>query len=344
VTGESTPAPEIKTTRPARGEIIRYVTLPGTIKANQQVTLYAKVAGYLRSIAVDKGDAVEAGQSLGEIEVPELIADLARYKAELVRAEAEVKVADLEAGRLAKAQKQAPDLVVPQTLDNSEGRLAVARAGVELARANLEHVDTLLRFARITAPFGGIVTARFVDPGAFIPAATSGSAAQSAAIVTLADFKTVRAQVALPEAEAALARVGQPVSLSVEGLIGKSFSARISRLTHSLDEVTRTMLVEADVPNADLALLPGMYATVRVGVDRHADALLVPVGALVIEKARTSVFTLVDGKAKKIQVKAGFEDGKSAEILDGLAGNETVILPGKLTLTDGQPVRAVEAR
>jgi RND family efflux transporter MFP subunit len=344
IRADAPPSPDVKVIHPTRGEIVRYVTLPGTIRANQQVTLYAKVAGYLKSLAVDKGDAVEAGQSLGEIEVPELIADLARYKAELVRAEAEVKVADLEAGRLAKALRQAPDLVVPQTLDNSEGRLAMARAGVEMARANLERTDTLLRFARITAPFAGIVTARFVDPGAFIPAATSGSAAQSAAIITLADSKTVRAQVALPEAEAALARVGQPVSLSVEGLVGKTFTAKISRLSHALDEATRTMLIEADVPNADLALRPGMYATVKVGVDRHANALLVPVETLVVEKARTSVFTLAEGKARKVQVKSGFEDGKSAEILDGLTAKDTVILPGRLALADGQPVRATEAQ
>ena len=148
---------EVKTTKPAHGEITRYVTLPGSLRANQQATLYAKVAGYLKSLSVDKGDRVQAGQSLGEIEVPELIADVAKYKAELVRAEAEVKVADVEAGRLAKAQKQAPDLVLPQAVDNSEGRLAMARAGVEMARANLERTDTLLRYAKITAPFAGIV-------------------------------------------------------------------------------------------------------------------------------------------------------------------------------------------
>src|ERR1051326_3874921 len=134
---------EVKTTRPAHGEIIRYVTLPGAIKANQQATLYAKVAGYLKSVSVDKGDRVQAGQSLGEIEVPELIAEVAKYQAERVRAEAEVKVAEVEAGRLSKGQKQAPDLVLPQAVDNAEGRLAMARAGVEVARANVERTDTL---------------------------------------------------------------------------------------------------------------------------------------------------------------------------------------------------------
>jgi membrane fusion protein (multidrug efflux system) len=335
---------EVKTTRPLRGEIVRYVTLPGTIKANQQATLYAKVAGYLKSLSVDKGDRVQAGQSLGEIEVPELIADVAKFKAELVRAEAEVKAADLEAGRLAKAQKQSPDLVLPQAVDTAEGRLAIAKAGVGMARANLERTDTLLRYAKITAPFAGIVTARFVDPGAFIPAATSGSAAQTAAIVTVADFHNVRAQVALPENEAALAQVNQPVKLTAEGLPGKTFDGKVSRMSYALDEAAKTMLVEADLPNADLTLRPGMYATVKVGLEKHPDALLIPVEALVMEKLNAFVFVVDGGKAKKAAIKIGFNDGSKVEVLSGLTGNDAVILAGKLTLADKQPVNATEAK
>src|SRR5262249_8657434 len=161
-----------------------------------------------------------------------------------------------------KAQKQAADLVLPQAVDNAEGRLDMARAGVEMARANVERTDTLLGYAKITAPFAGIITARFVDPGAFIPAATSRSAAQTAAIVTLSDFTIVRAQVALPEVEAALAQIGQPVKVSAEGLPGKSFAGKISRMSYALDDAARTMLIEADLPNADLTLRPGMYANV----------------------------------------------------------------------------------
>ncbi len=164
---------EVKTARPARGPITRYVKLPGTIRPNQQATLYAKVAGYLKSLSVDKGDRVQAGQSLGEIEAPELQADLAKYNAE-------VKVAQRDHERISEAQKKAPDLVTAQSLDDALGKM-------EVAKANLERTGTLLRYTKITAPFSGIVTARFVDPGAFIPSATSGSAAQTAAIVQFCD-------------------------------------------------------------------------------------------------------------------------------------------------------------
>ena len=333
--------------RPSVQRAARFIAssrCPAAIKANQQATLYAKVAGYLKSLSVDKGDSVQAGQSLGEIETPELLADLAKYKAELVRAEAEVKVADIEAGRLAAAQQQAADLVLPQAVDNAEGRLAIARATVAAAKANLERTELLLAYSHLTAPFSGVVTMRYVDPGAFIPAATSGSAAQTAAVVTLMDFSTVRAQTALPEAEAALAQVGQPVKLSVEGLPGRTFTGQVSRLSYALDEATRTMLVEADLANPQRELRPGMYASVKVGVEKHADALLVPVEAVVTEKLNAFVFVADGGKAKKTAIKAGFNDGSRVEVLSGLTGNEAVILTGKLALAEGQAINAVEGK
>jgi RND family efflux transporter MFP subunit len=321
---------EVKVVHPARGDIIRYVKLPGTIRANQQATLYAKVAGYLKSISVDKGDRVQAGQALGEIEVPELQADLAKYKAE-------VKVAERDYDRVSAAQQKAPDLVTPQSVDEARGRL-------EVAKANQERIETLLSYAKVVAPFSGIVTARFVDPGAFIAAATSGSAAQTAAIVTIADFNIVRAQVALPEVEASLAKVGQPVKLTVEGLAGKTFEAQVSRFTYALDDATKTMLVEADLPNPELLLRPSMYAIIRVGLEKHNDAMQIPVDALVMEKANAFAFVAENGKAKRKAIQIGFNDGTKVEVLNGLTDKEQVILVGKLTLVDGAPVTVLEGK
>src|SRR5438105_2525847 len=187
---QSAPPVAVKMTQPKRGPITRFVTLPGEIKPYQQAILYAKVAGYLKIITVDKGDRVKEGDLIADIEVPEMLADLARYKAE-------VEVAELDYKRLSESQKKLPDLVVPQTVDNARGKL-------DVAKASLERTETLLGFAKITAPFSGVIAKRMVDPGAFIPAATSGSAAQNAAIVTLTDFNRVRVQVAVPELETSL--------------------------------------------------------------------------------------------------------------------------------------------
>jgi len=295
--------------------------------------LRANLAGALLLLAPRGAQGAEAPKPI-EVKVAQPtrgeIAELAKYKAEL-------RVAEPDYERVSAAQKKAPDLVTPQSVDEARGRL-------EVAQANLERTETLLKYAHITAPFSGIVTARFVDPGAFIPSATSGSAAQTAAIVTIADFNTVRAQVALPEVEASLAQVGQPVKVTVEGLAGKTFDAKISRLSYALDEATRTMLVEADLRNPELVLRPSMYAMVRVGVEKHTDALLLPVDALVMEKANASVFIAESGKAKKKAVQLGFNDGAKVEILGGLMGNEQIILVGKLTLVDGAPISVVEGK
>ncbi len=330
LSAQTSAPPETTVVSPRRGDIHRFVSLPGGLRANQQVTLHAKVAGYLKSISVDRGDAVKAGQVLAEIEIPEVAA-------EHVRHEAGLKIAKIELDRLKAAREKAPDLITPQATDTAESKVAIAQA-------TLAQSDTMLRFARISAPFAGIVTMRYVDIGAFVPAATAGSGPSAAAIVTLMDYSTVRAHVAVPEIEAARVKVGQPVVLATESLPGRVFKGTVSRHSGALDEATRSLLVEADFPNAELALRPGMYATVKLGVELHSGALLVPAAALVREKAAAFLFLLADGKASRVSVKAGFNDGASVEILEGIAENARVLIPGKVALVAGQTVNAVEAK
>ena len=313
------------------GPITRNLTLPAEVKPYQQATLYAKVAGYLKTISVDKGDRVKEGDPLAEIEVPEMLADLARYKTE-------VEVAELDFKRLSDSQKKAPDLVVPQTVDNARGKL-------DIAKANLDRTQTLLSFAKLTAPFPGIVTRRMVDPGAFIPAATSGSTPQNAAVLTLTDFNKVRVQVAIPEIEASLVKVGQPTRLTTEDLPGRTFEGTVTRFSWSIDDTSKTMLAEIELPNSNLDLRPGMYAVVRIGIQRKEDALLAPVEALVVEKAGSFVFTIAESKAaKRTKVQTGFNDGVNVEIVSGLNPGQSVILVGKTTLADGQPVTVTEVK
>jgi membrane fusion protein (multidrug efflux system) len=213
-----------------------------------------------------------------------------------------------------------------------------------VAQAALRQNDTLLRYGRITAPFAGVVTARMVDPGAFVPAATASSNPAAAAIVAIADYSVVRAVVAVPEVEAARVGVGQPVILTTEALPGRTFHGTVSRHSGALDERTRTLSLEADFPNADGLLRPGMYVNARIGVELRRNAVLVPAAALVREKAAGFLFTLADGKATRVPVKYGFNDGVSVEILEGIPENARVLVPGKLTLTSGQAVTAVEAK
>lgn len=329
---------ELPASKPFKGSVTRYVTLPGFIKPLQQATLYAKTPGYLKKINVDKGDSVKAGDLLAELEAPELEADLGKSEAELASKQPRYLFAKQEFDRLTKAQKTSPDLVLPQMLEKAKSELDSAKAEFDIVESNAKRIRALIAFTKITAPFDGIVTARMVDPGAFVPAATSGSPA-TAAIVTLMDFKTVRAQVAVPEVDASFVAKGQPVEASVEGLAGKVFKGSVTRFSYALDEATRTMLVESELTNSALELRPGMYATIKVGVQKHDDVLLIRTEGLVMEKANAFVFTNAGGKAKKNPVVLGFNDGKSVEIASGLDASAEVLEPGKVTLAPDQAVK-----
>jgi len=261
--------------------------------------------------------------------VPELLADETQYKAETT-------VSRTNYERMAEARTKAPDLVIPQTVDDLRGQW-------EVAQAKLQRTQTLLQYARIVAPFEGVITARFVDPGAFVPAATTGSTPHSAALVTLMDYRRVRVQVFVPEAEVPFIKNGVPAQVTVEELPGRTFPGAVTRFAHALDESTKTMLAELELPNPSGDLRPGAYASVRLEVERKPDALLVPVQALLVEKAGASVFTAADGKAKKTPVQTGFNDGVNVELLN-VKLDQPVILVGKQTLTDGQPVNPVEAK
>jgi len=323
--GEGTKAPEdapvqVHMTHLSVGAITRSVILPAQVIPFQQATLYAKVSGYLKTITVDKGDRVASGAVLARIEIPELVAARARQEAELRAAEADYT-------RMRDSLQKAPDLVVPDTVDQARGRF-------EVARASLEQSDTLLRYATITAPFSGIITQRFVDPGALIQAGSATSA-----IVTLMDFSKVRLQTAVPEGEASRVSVGQPVLVTTDNLPGTQFEGKVTRFSYALDAGSRTMLAEVILENPALTLRPGMLVTAKIGIERKESALLMPVESLVMEKANAFAYSVKGNKAAKHPIKIGFNDGKNAEVLEGLSAGDTVILAARLKLSDGQVVQ-----
>jgi len=325
-----TPAMSVQTIRPKRGEIVHKVTLPGNVMAYQEAPLYAKVAGYLKTINVDKGDSVKEGELLAEIEAPEMLADL-------IKAKAEAEAAQLDYKRVTDAQKKASDLVVPQTVDAAKAKSGVAVAG-------LQRIETLLSYAKITAPFSGVITKRWVDPGALIPAPTSSSTSKSGAVVTLMDFSTVRIDVAIPDTEAPFIKKDLPVKVTVNELPGRTFQGTITRFSYALDESTKTMATEIEISNPDLALRPGMWAAVEIELQKKENALLIPAEALVIEKNKNSVFVVRDKKALKVALTTGFDDGVNVEILKGCGPNDAVIVAGKQSVTDGQKVQAIESK
>lgn len=309
-------AVELPVAKPTIGTIHRWVALPATLAPFQQAVLYAKVTGYIATISVDKGDAVKAGQVIAKLEVPELQADLAKSKAE-------VAAASLESKRMHEARAKSPDIVLPQSVEDADAKLAIAKAG-------MDRVTTMLAFAEIKAPFDGIITARHVDVGALVNAHTSK-------VVEIVDASTLRLQIPVTEMEAGLVAVGKPVKAQIDASGPAPVEASISRIAYALDPATRTMLAEADLKNAELKLRPGMYAMAKIAVEKHDKATLIPVAGLVMEKTNAFVFKHVDGKAMKTAVKPGFNDGTNVEVPE-LKVDDVILLPGTMLLTDKQPV------
>ena len=327
----SAQALELPATKPTSGTIHRWVALPSTLAPWQQATLYAKVTGYIKKIAVDKGDSVKAGQVIAEIEVPELEAELVKFEAESSALKPALEFAQQEYDRLVKAQKSSPDLILPQMLEKAKAELDKAKAAFDVVDANAKRARVMIGYAKIVAPFDGIITARSVDAGALVNAGTSK-------VVDLVDASTIRLQIPVTELETSLVQVGKPVRATIDAVGVTPIEASISRISYALDPATRTMLAEADLKNTDLKLRPGMYAMAKIGVEKHENAMLIPVTGLVMEKTAAFVFKPADGKAIKTAITIGFNDGTNVEVLTGLDKDSTVFLPDKVALTDKQPV------
>jgi membrane fusion protein, multidrug efflux system len=322
---------EVKAVQPHRGEVYRFINLPGEVRPLYEVTLFTKVNGYLETLTVDKGDAVKAGDLIANIDVPELRANLAKYKAELELAQAEYN-------QLSEAAAKNP------SDSEAKSRLAVASGKLAVAKGNVQYTETMMKYARLTAPFDGVITHRYVDPGAYIPVPDATSTPEAAAIVNLTNYKTLRLQVAVPETEATHIKVGQPIRWTADDFPGQNFDGTVTRAYWTLDKATKTMLTETQMANPGMKLQPGMLVNARIAIEKKDNALLVPVGALVKEKTNSFVFIADNGKLKKAPVEVGFNDGTNAEIIAGIKPGDLAIVPGQQTLRDGQLVKVTETK
>lgn len=317
--------PEVQVVKPFRRDVAATVRIPATVSPLHQTTLYAKVSGYLKSIHSDKGDRVKQGQVLAVLDAPEI-----EQQYEQALADYTIKKVTYE--RLAQVWKEAPDVIAKQDVD-------VAEAAAKATQHLLEQRQTWLDYTKVRAPYDGILTARFVDPGAMIQVATA-SATQAVPLFTIMDISTLRFYINVSQEDASFVQRGTPATIILKAPAEKRIEAAVTRSTMSLDPGTRTMLVEIDVRNPGYALAPGMYAEVVLALRRHRDALVVPPAALVSDNSSKSIFVVEQGVARKVHVKTDIDDGVWVEITSGLAGGEDVVVVGKSRLTDGMPVKA----
>lgn len=341
------PLVEVATARmaPARSAL----DLPGDMQALVDSPVFARVDGYLRTRLVDYGDRVKAGQLLAEIDTPELDQQIRQARATLsqaqsalneVKADLDLSKANLNLARLTVERWRRlaqGGVVARQEADQKEADFAVTQAQVAKAQASiattgqtvsaneasLHRLQEMKAFARIVAPFDGVITARNVDIGWLI---NSGNGGTSRELFHIAQIQVLRVFVNVPQTNVASIHPGQTAELRVQELPGQVFSARVTRIANALDANSRAMVTVLEVPNPKGVLMPGMYAQVRFTTGRAEAAVLIPGDTLMLGRQGPRVAVVApDHRIHLRPIRIGQDLGSEIEVVSGLSAGEVVV-------------------
>jgi RND family efflux transporter MFP subunit len=249
--------------------------------------------------------------------------------AEAAQTEAEAAV---DSAKAAFAQSEAD-------VEKSRSEESAAVAALGVAKATHARAEAMLAYTKIKAPFKGIVTQRNIDTGHFTQATRS---ADGRPLFVVSQSDTVRVFVDVPELEAAWVDAGDAATVQVQALRNKEVKSKVTRTSWTLNQSNRSLRTEIDIPNEKLELRPGMYATVRITLEEHPDALVLPASAVMYANDEATCHLVEDGKIVRRPIKLGIRSGGDAEVLEGLKGNETVVLLQPASFTPGQAVEVRE--
>jgi RND family efflux transporter MFP subunit len=360
-------APVVPVVKVERKNLDSQLSIASEFQPFQDVFVYAKVSGYIQKLYVDWGTHVKQGQLLAVLEIPELQQqiqqdeasvkkseqDLSRAQEELTRSQSAYNVAQLTYSRLADVQKSRPELVAQEEIDVAQGKDLEANANVSAAkdslaagsdelaasRAALEKDRALFAYARMTAPFDGVVTEMDAYTGALLPAGTSSNKGDQA-LCHLSQNNLLRLVIPVPERVVATIQDGQTVDVRVSGL-NKDFNGKIVRFSDSIDPQTRTMRTEVDVENPKYEIVPGMYATVVLPLQTARNVLTLPIQAVRIS-GETQGHVLLLGPDNKLQdrdVTIGTQGATLVEIASGLNENDSVVFGEQTQYRAGELVK-----
>jgi RND family efflux transporter MFP subunit len=323
------------------------LVLPGQTAAWFETTIYARVNGYVAKWSVDIGDHVAKGQVLATIETPELDAELAASKAQLQasQAQAVARKAEAEFGKTTNERwRDSPKGVVSDQereakyadYKSAEARLYAAEAQVALDKSRVDQYRTLAEFKQVKAPFDGTITERKIDVGNLV---TAGSASTTTPLYRISQTDPLRVFVDVPQASAGeLMTVGVPAQIRASGSVAGNFAGKIARTSEAVNPQARTMRVEVDMPNANHALLPGMYVNVAFAL-RPRGLVEVPAAALVF-RAQGPQVAVVDrsGKVKYNDAVIARDNGALVELASGAQPGDRLVLNISSQIQPGQPV------
>lgn len=323
----------------------RTVSLPAELQPYLQAEIEARVPGYIERVLVDRGSEVKRGQLLVELSAPELVADTAAsesafHEAEAEESQAEAQVAAVQStyDRLAEAAKT-PGAVAGNELIQAEKQLDAAKSvvqskksAVRAAQERFSATKTTESYLRITAPFDGKITDRYVHPGVMVPAGGH------LPLLKLQQISHLRLTVPVPETYVGHIVRGVSVPFHIAAQPGKSYAAKISRIASALDPQSRTMMVELDAYNKDGTLAPGMYPTVDWPVSSAQPQLVVPSTSVVTTTERTFVITSLNGKAHRVDVRKGPVLGDQIAVRGEIKPGEKVVKRASDEIREGAPI------
>lgn len=344
----------------------QHLTVSSELVPFQEIDVYAKEAGYVKQLNVDFGSHVRAGDVMAVLEIPELEAqlqqdqevikardnDVVRARNMVGRAKAQHDVTHLQYTRIEAVSKTKPGLVAQQevddwqskdiasesSLDAAQGALDTAQSEVSVAQAKLVHDQTLYDYAKIVAPFDGVVTQRFANLGALMQAGTSSI--QSTPLVRLSQENLYRLVIPVPETYVGFIRVNDPVEVRVPAL-NTTVVGKVARFSVDVNSDTRTMHTEVDVPNANYKLVPGLYAEANLTLNQRGSVATVPVQAIDRDGDITSVMVLQpDMTVVRRPITLGIQTANYAEVASGLTPGEQIIVSDRGGLKPGERVVA----
>ena len=343
--------PSVAVARVNRETLTQTLTVSAEFRPYQQVALHARVGGFLQSISVDYGDRVGEGQVLAQLDAPELRSEERKAEAaylasqqEVIRAEAAFKDLESAGNRLLEVSKQRQNLVAQQEIDNALSKAAAAQAVLASARqrvkecaADFDKAKAMVAYTTVTAPFRGIITKRFYDPGALLP--SSASAGNKPPLVEMAEVHRLRLEFPVPESAVPFVRVGARASVTVSSH-GAVFEGSVSRFSGLIERSTRTMLTEIEVDNADGRFTPGMYASVTLVLKESKEANVVPCAALFGGGNRRVLLVGREGVLEERPVDIGLQTPAKVEIISGLETGDQVVVGSRSGLLPGLKVTA----
>ena len=340
------------------------ITVPGVFQAYQDILVHAKVSGYVKKINVDIGDRVHTGEVLAVLEVPELNAQVQSAAAELARAQSQLQrtkndvaravaihaALHSEYSRLQKAAADQAGLIAQQELDDAQAKNLSSEANIDAAksayaaaqgrlsadRADLARYRAMQAYSYVRAPFNGIVTFRYADTGALIAAGTSEST-NAMPIVRLAQSEVLRLRMPVPGSDAEYMKIGGPAVVRVQST-GEIIHTKIVRFTRSLNRDTSTMLTEVDIPNGDLHLDPGMYASTTFPLQRNANAMVLPIDAIVEGDQPYVMVVNRQNRVVKQPVVLGIQGANFYQVVSGVNFGDRVIVGNQSDYQPGEKV------